>query len=88
MKLPERHQSFIDGKMRPFYLLPIVYYPNSGRLALRWPIRNVGRIRWTYYFLNNMKTALMLPYLIIHNLHYFGKTGIKYQEIDYDAVYG
>ena len=88
MKLPERHQSFINGKMRPFYLLPIVYYPKSERLAFRWPMRSVGKIRWTFYLYTNLKTFLLLPYLLIYNWRYFGKAGIRYQEIDYDAVYG
>ena len=51
-------------------------------------MRSVGKIRWTFYLYTNLKTFLLLPYLLIYNWRYFGKAGIRYQEIDYDAVYG
>ena len=91
---PTRHwQIAIKGKRRyvNFFLLPIVYYRNSKKLKFRWQIRSFTfptKISWTYYLWLNIKTFLALPYLVFHNWYYCGRTGFRYEEIDYDGIYG
>lgn len=88
MKLPERHQSYIRGKMRKFYLLPIIYYPVSKKLRFRWPLRTNISVHWTHYMLTNIKTFMFLPFLVMHNYYYFRRSGFIYEGIDYDEIYG
>jgi hypothetical protein len=88
MKLPERHTSFIKGKSRTFYLLPIVWYSRSRKLRFRWPIRSVVGVHWSFYLKTNIKAFIFLPYMLLSNLYYFKESGFTYKEIDYDKVYG
>jgi len=92
MKIPTRHQSFIKGKIRNFYLLPFVYYKNSKKLKLRWGWKRREIWDGETKMYNPKKITvvniLLLPYTILNNLYYFGRTGFKFEEIDYDEIYG
>lgn len=95
MDIPIRHQSFTKGKFRNFYLLPFVYYENNKKLKLRWgwKTREIwdGKTYLTKMYNPKKITVvniLLLPYTILNNLYYFGRTGFTYEEIDYDEIYG